>query len=238
MSANVLQFIPSFEIGGSERQGLQIARLLVESGRFTVRLACIHPKGPLLAETERLGFAAPASFTLTSFHGRNTVRQLRRLVSYLRENDIKVLQTYDLYTNIFGMLAGAIARTPVIIAARRETKGIRTNLQEWAERCSFGLSHVVVANSKAVKRELIRSGVTPSRVVIVYNGVNTELIASQPTAQRGDLLDSFGLPRERRFVTIVANMRHAMKDQRTFLRAAKRVRAAFLDAAFLLAGEG
>ena len=146
MSRNVLQFIPSFEMGGSERQGLQITRMLVESRRFNVHLACIHRRGPLLDDAGRLGFDEPPAFPLTSFHDRNTLRQLRRLVSYLREHDIRVLQTYDLYTNIFGMLAATLARTPVRIAARRETKGTRTRLQEWAERRSFALAHVVAAN--------------------------------------------------------------------------------------------
>jgi glycosyltransferase involved in cell wall biosynthesis len=238
MSRNVLQFIPSFEMGGSERQGLQITRLLLESGRFNVHLACIHRRGPLLDEARRLGFAEPPSFPLTSFHDWNTLRQLRRLVSYLREHDIRVLQTYDLYTNIFGMLAATLARTPVRIAARRETKGTRSRLQEWAERRSFALADVVAANSQAVKQELIDNGVSPAKVVVVYNGIDTERIRPQLNGSRGDLAASFNLPTNRRFVTIVANMRHTMKDQPTFLRAAKRVREAFSDAAFVLAGEG
>ena len=50
----------------------------------------------------------------------------------------------------------------------------------------------------------------------------------------------FNLPRdeERRFVTIVANLKYEVKDHRTFLRAAARVRAALPGAAFIIAGEG
>ena len=39
-------------------------------------------------------------------------------------------------------------------------------------------------------------------------------------------------------MTIVANMRHEVKDYPMFLRAARRVRDAVPNAAFLLAGEG
>jgi glycosyltransferase involved in cell wall biosynthesis len=46
-----------------------------------------------------------------------------------------------------------------------------------------------------------------------------------------------GLP-DRRLVTIVANLQHAVKDHPMFLRAAARVRAAIPDAAFVIAGEG
>jgi len=58
--------------------------------------------------------------------------------------------------------------------------------------------------------------------------------------RRDEALAAFNLPSDvpRRFVTIVANMRHAMKDQATFLRAAKLVREVVPQAAFVLAGEG
>src|SRR5205085_8842331 len=62
----------------------------------------------------------------------------------------------------------------------------------------------------------------------------------RPRLARAAALKLFGLPTDgaRRFVTIVANMRHALKDQPTFLRAARRVRERVPAAAFVLAGEG
>jgi glycosyltransferase involved in cell wall biosynthesis len=50
-----------------------------------------------------------------------------------------------------------------------------------------------------------------------------------------------GVPIEnesRRFVTIVANMRHEVKDYPMFLKSARRVMDVFPDCGFLLAGEG
>jgi glycosyltransferase involved in cell wall biosynthesis len=55
---------------------------------------------------------------------------------------------------------------------------------------------------------------------------------------REQVLKELGLPSQRRFVTIVANMRHEIKDHPMFLRMAKRVHEAVPDAAFVLAGEG
>jgi glycosyltransferase involved in cell wall biosynthesis len=55
---------------------------------------------------------------------------------------------------------------------------------------------------------------------------------------REDALSYFRLPSGRRFVSIVANVNHPVKDHPTFLRAARRVRAQVPDAAFVVAGEG
>jgi L-malate glycosyltransferase len=240
MKPNVLIFTGSFDQGGSERQAVQLAGLLRASGRFGVRVACLKDGGVLRGEVERLGLGEVPSFPLTSFYDRNAVAQLRRCARYLRRQKIDVVQTFDFYTNVFGLAASALARVPARIGARRETAGTKTRAQLWTERRAYRLAHAVVANAEAVRRELLAAGVPARKVVTIYNGMDVERVAPRPRLGRAEALRLFGLPAEgaRRFVTIVANMRHAEKDQATFLRAARRVREAVPDAAFVLAGEG
>ena len=241
MKPNVLQLVGSFRQGGSERQAVQVARLLHESGRFHVHVACLEREGVLLKEAERLGLEEIPEFRLGSFYDRNAVRQLKRFARYLRERRIEVVQTYDFYTNVFGMAGATLARIPARIAARRETEGVRTSAQKWTERRAFNLAHIIVANSEAVRREVIKSGVRPGKIVTIYNGMDRARVAPRDSLNRWKVLEELGLPKEtaqRPFVTIVANMHHAMKDQATFLRAARRVRDEVEDAAFVLAGEG
>jgi L-malate glycosyltransferase len=240
MKPNVLQLVSSFRQGGSERQAVQITRNLHKTGRYHLHVACLHREGNLLEEIEPLGLSEIPEFRLGSFYNRNAARQLRRFARYLRERRIDIVQTYDFYTNVFGMTGAWLARVPVRIAARRETEGIRTGAQKFVERRAFSLAHVVVANSEAVRLELIERGVRPEKVVTVYNGMDTSRVAPIESLNREKILEELGLPLEpeRRFVTIVANMHFSMKDQATFLRAAQRVRREVKDAAFILAGEG
>lgn len=240
MKPNVLQLAGSFHQGGSERQAVQTARLLHESGRYNVHVACMERDGVMLGEVERLGLGEIPEFRLNSFYDLNAAKQLRRFAHYLRERRIDVVQTYDFYTNVFGMAGASLARVPVRIAARRETEGVRTPAQKFVERRAFNLAHIIVANSEAVRSEVIKGGIKPRKIVTIYNGMDTTRVAPRERVNREQVLEELGLPVDagRRFVTIVANMRHAMKDQATFLRAAQRVRAVVPDAAFVLAGEG
>ncbi|MEP7198300.1 MAG: glycosyltransferase [Chloroflexota bacterium] len=240
MKSNVLLFIDSFQQGGTERQVVQLTRLLHESGRYQVHLACLSRAGVLRAEVERLGFTDIPAFPLNSFYDRNALVQLRRFVRFLRERKIDIVETHDFYTNIFGMSGATLARTPVRIASRRESDGVRSARQRFIARSAFGLAHVVITNAEAVRQELIVDGVRADKIITIYNGVDTAPIAPPSVAPRAELLTVLGLPadRPRRFITIVANLRHPMKDQQTFLRAARRVRAVVPDAGFVLAGEG
>jgi glycosyltransferase involved in cell wall biosynthesis len=189
----------------------------------------------LLPEAERLGLGEIPEFRLNSFYDPNMLRQLRRCAGLLKTRSIDVVQTFDFYTNVFGLTAAALARVPLRIGARRETAGHRTAAQRWLERRVFQLAHVIIANSEAVRKELTRDGVRASKVVTVYNGVDTDRVT--PLAEAAGLL---GLPSApaRRIVTIVANLRSPYKDYPTFIRAARLVSEAVPEAHFTIAGEG
>jgi glycosyltransferase involved in cell wall biosynthesis len=236
----VLQLIDSFNQGGSERQALQLTRLLAESSRFKVHLACLSPEGSLRPTIEDLDLGEIPSFALTSFYDQNAVRQLRRFVGWLRSSHIDILHTHDFYTNVFGMAGGALGRVPVRIASMRETAGMRSSGQKQLQRVAYSLAHQVVVNSNAVREKLIADGTGAEKVTVVYNGLDARRLIT--SLSRSESLARLGFPADgvyrRRFVSIVANMRHEVKDYPMFLRSAKRVKDAVPDVAFLLAGEG
>jgi L-malate glycosyltransferase len=245
LKSNVLQLIGSFHQGGSERQAVQLTRLLHESKHFKVFVATLDRSGPLATEIERLGFYDVQEYELTSFYDRNAVVQLRRFAGYLEQKNIDVIHAHDFYTNIFGMAAASLARVPVRIASRRES-ATRAAKQRFVERSAYRLAHKVVANCEEVRQQLITEGVPVHKVTTLYNGL--DLSRSSVTFSRDEVLASLGLPvdTKRRFIAIVANMRAhvwepkriCLKDHATFLRAARRVRDTVPDAAFIIAGEG
>jgi glycosyltransferase involved in cell wall biosynthesis len=89
-----------------------------------------------------------------------------------------------------------------------------------------------------VQNQLIREGVSPAKIIQHYNGLDLDRLSVQADLRREDALAGFGLPTDRRYMSIVANLRNPVKDHPMFLRAAARVRAAVPDAAFAIAGEG
>lgn len=244
MRYNALQLIGSFHQGGSERQAVQLTRLLLESGRCNVFLATLNREGVLLEDVNRLGFSEIPEFQLTSFHDLNTVRQVRRFAQYLKKHEIDVVHAHDFYTNIFGMAGAALARVPARIASRRETS-VRRESERFVERCAFRAAHAVVANCEDVRQHLIRSGVPAQKVRTIHNGFDFARLQTAQT-ERKEILRGLNLPESARFVTIMANMRMhvthpepvCLKDHPTFLRAAKRVYENVPDAAFIVAGEG
>ena len=239
MKPRVLQLIGNlYTSGGSERQAVQLVQSLHEGSRYQVFVACMDPTGGWGAELNRMGFSEIPEFRISSFYDHTMIMQLARFVRFLREQKIDVVQTHDFYTNVFGMIGAWLAGTPVRVASRRETTGWRTPAQKFVERRTYQLAHAIVANADAVRKQLIEEGVREDKIVTIYNGLKHDRVA--PRLDRLETFKMFKLPSNGhcRFVTIVANLLHPVKDQATFLRAAQRVRQAVPKARFILAGEG
>jgi glycosyltransferase involved in cell wall biosynthesis len=238
MKPNVLFIIDSFEQGGSERQAMQLLTQLHASGKCRVHLACLQNRGSLRVEADQLGIGKINEYALNNFYDLNFARQLRRLVHFIKENQIDVVHTHCFYTNIFGMTGGFLAGVRARVASKGETDGFRTPLQKCAERAAFRLSHRVIANCLVVRNQLIREGVSPAQIIQHYNGLDLERLKVRASLRRDEALAEFGLPSDRRYLSIVANLRNPVKDHPMFLRAAARVRAAVPESAFAIAGEG
>jgi L-malate glycosyltransferase len=235
---NVLFIIDSFEQGGSERQALQLLRQLHTSGQCRVYLACLQDRGSLRAEADQLGLGEIYEYALTSFYDLNFARQIRRVVHFIKEKKIDVVHTHCFYTNIFGMTGAFLARVPARVTSKGETDGFRTPMQKRAERMAFRLADRVIANCHVVENQLIKEGVDSAKIIQHYNGLDMERLKVRPGLRREEALAAFGLPANRRYVSIVANLHNPVKDHPMFLRAAARVRARVPDAAFAIAGEG
>lgn len=239
MKKNVLQFIGSFHQGGSERQAVQLARLLREDGSFKVSIATLENAGVLREEVEKMGFTEIPEFKLTSFYNANFVKQLLKCANFLRAEKIEIIHTHDFYTNIFGMLAAQIIKVPLAIASKRETGGMRSKMQRRMEKFAFRQANAIVVNSEAVKKYLISEGIPTEKIRVIYNGLDLERLTPK-TTDRKTICSELGLPVEEdiKFITLVANLRHKVKNQPMFLRAAQKVLQKFPNAHFVLAGEG
>jgi len=73
------------------------------------------------------------------------------------------------------------------VAYKGETDGFRTSTQKRLERGAFRLAHRVVANSDAVRNQLIREGVPVEKVVRHYNGLDLGRVKARSDVTRDDI---------------------------------------------------
>jgi glycosyltransferase involved in cell wall biosynthesis len=216
--------LTSFDAGGTERQMSELIRRL-DRGRFALQVACFRREGAWLAPVEAAGLPITA-FPLGSLTSAHAARQLRAFARWCRQHQLQVLQTCDMYGNIFGLAGAALARVPVRIGSRR---GIVSPTGKQSllglQRLGYAAAHRVVANSGAAADRLAAEGVRRKKIIVIPNGIDLEPFSGPTTAPSTPV------------VTTVANLRRG-KGHDVLLRAAARVLRERPDARFQLVGDG
>ena len=111
-------FLTSFDVGGTERQMVELIRRL-DPAEFEVHVGCFHRRGPLTPLVEERA-ASIAEFPIDGFARVRTMRQLIAFAAWCRRLNFRIVQTCELYSNVFGLPAPPMARVPVRIGSRRE----------------------------------------------------------------------------------------------------------------------
>lgn len=196
----------------------------LDRARFLVHVACFRREGAWLPRViERA--ASVVEFPIRGFSRPASVRQLSRFAAWCRRERIAILQTCDLYANVFGLLGGALAGVPLRIASRRELNPDKTAGQLRLQRLAYRFADRVVANSPAAAAFLADEGVPRSMIAIVANGLDADAFVQRP-------------PREQvRRVITVANLR-TEKSHETLIAAAALLSRSCPELRYVIVGDG
>lgn len=238
--ARVLHLITSFDMGGTERQAVELLKR-IDRRRFDISLAVFRLEGPLYRELSTI-FPSPPQFPLTSFYNLNAAKQLMRLRALMIERRVEILHAHDFYAGTFGVAAARLAGVRVI-ASQRHIRLSDRRAHDWATRFTHRLANRVLVNSEAIRDHLLAGGyASPEKIVVIRNGLSEKLerAALDKTSRarrREELLQELKLHPDAKLIGLVARM-EPVKGHRYFMEAAREIAAVEPKAHFLLVGDG
>lgn len=224
-------FLPA---GGTETQLLHVLERL-DRHRFDPTLFCLQG-----SEWLRDGFDRCPHQVLDLHLGRSpsVLAGVWRFSRILRSGGYDVVQTHFRDSNIVGVLAGALAGVPHIVSTRR-------GVPYWSTKAGLVFLRLLnrrvdrfLANSRATAERLCATeGVDPSRVRVIYNGLEPHIFRSSSPANRESLRSALGIPPGAPVVGVVANLR-PVKGLDDFVRATALVARELDEVRFLIVGQG
>ncbi|MEW6734118.1 MAG: glycosyltransferase [Acidobacteriota bacterium] len=226
-------FTLGFFTGGTERQIIELVKG-IDRNRFDCSIAVARPGGELECELASYGLKIE-SFPITSLRDLNGVRQLLRLRKFLIEKKIELLHTFSLLGNTFGVLAGLLARIPIIITSRRDMNG--TEYLPPYGRCQSYFSHWVdhiTTNAVAIKGMLVaREKVSPDKISVIENGLDLSQFSN--LRDRSEIRQQLGISEDAPVIGMVAVFK-PIKGHIYLFQAVKQLLATFPQLRVLLIG--
>lgn len=220
MPVNILYVIDSLHPGGTEKQLLQLMRHL-DHERFQPHLCTLKGAGGLAAEIDM----PQLSLSFQSFTRPSLVPALARLIDYVRQHEIRIIQTFFQDPFLLAALAQPFAKVK-LIGSFRDMGFWRTTAESRKMRFSYRSFSGFIANAQAVKDHFVQvDGLPSAKIRVIYNGIVQEKGAA--VTRRSDPV-----------VGIVANCNRAVKRVDDFVRAAAKVHQQRPDVKFVVIGDG
>jgi glycosyltransferase involved in cell wall biosynthesis len=230
---SVLLVCGSFNLGGTERNVLQIATGL-DPGRFAVSVLAFVGSGPLRQPMEARGI--PVADLQWSFDPRRLREDFERLRAHIAATGPDIVHVFNYPTIYFGIAAGVAAQVPARLVA---VQGQDT-WKGWLERIMDRLIRkgvtLYIADGDGARRFAIHhQGLDPRRIQLIYDGPDVDGL--QASAAPAVLRQRLGLRADTPTVGVVARLQDAHKGQSVFLRSIAQLPAR-IPCQFVLVGGG
>ncbi len=220
----ILHIVTDTNFGGA---GQYLLYLLTQPAfhKVDVKVAC--PDGELARRLNIAGInRVPISGKDISFSFGLTL-ELKRLIRDVKPD---IVHTHSCLS---GRISAKLSRIPVVYTKHGQVKPVRGRLKKWLNRVmSDVFSDGIIAVSQKVYRELVASGVKPSRVVCVMNGIDVSAFTPK------DARHLSGQSPKRNIVVGTAARLDPVKALDVLIDAARMVMNSLPEARFLIAGAG
>lgn len=223
-------------VGGAEQQLLELVRGM-NKARFQPVVASLYSGGPLESEVREVPGVELISLNRK---GKYDFSVLFSVLQLMRQKKVDIIQPFLTPATFFGILPASINRIPVKIITER--CGLRKDTSPGnrfyraAEDFLTRFASLVVPNSEAGRSYLLDRGIAPSRIKVIYNGVNLSRLTPDP-AKVAQIKEEMQLPHNGKVIGIVARL-HPAKGHDTFLRAAKIISESIPQTRFAVVGDG
>ncbi|KPK41891.1 MAG: hypothetical protein AMJ78_04200 [Omnitrophica WOR_2 bacterium SM23_29] len=218
------------KIAGAEKSLILLAKILNSDYRLNV----ICPMNSALQQKMKLMgincYHLPSRSFSSYFSFLGMIACLLRslqLLSITLSKKVDLIHANNFYSLIVSLLPATISRKKLIWHARDyHCYSLLTRICGWFCRR-------IIAVSQSVKDNLIKQGVNPAKIEVVYNGVELPLLTTPPLIEIPKMQDNAG---SKKFIFAAIGQFVPWKKQTLFLKAISRI-ASQLNAEFFLIGD-
>lgn len=233
----VLFPITDLATDGAQRQLLELVKGL-DKNCFKPVVLTLKPGGPMEREFREVPQVEVLSLDR---RGKYDLLGVFKVWGILRRMKADVVQPFLTPATFFGLLPALLSRTPVKIVTERAGPGARNARLGYrfylkAEDLLTRFADWSVANSQAGREYLIRRGINPARIRVIYNGINlSRLTADKEGVQK--VRRRLDVPPDGKVVGMMARL-FPVKNHAMFLQAAALINQVIPDTRFALVGDG
>jgi len=229
---NILHIVSRLPVGGVENMILQEISGY-DSKRFNASVCCMKEGGEIAKALEAAGLTVNILHKMKG-HGFD-FSLIKALYTVIKKGNIHILRTHQYHANLYGRIAGTLARVPVIIPTFHNVYE-SPNKPKLHRRLFNSIlavsSDALIGVSESVVSDIMKFDmVNPQKVKVIYNGI--DLREFRITISKAEARRLFGLPEDSIIIGTTGRLTE-QKGHRYLIEAAARLQGSCL----VIAGDG
>lgn len=229
MKKGVLILVDELKLAGAEKLAVNIAIKLNASTRYTP-IVCATRYG---GESEETLNDNKIKYTVLQREHAYQVHKFRYLTRIIKAHNIRIVHSHKTGSSFWGGIMGTLNGVQATIAhVHGKGNDWKTSV---TEKASAGLSDKIITVSEFERKRLIEmQGISASKIVTIYNGINSLNYQSEPNIEAKSNL---GVDPRNSIIGISAELR-IEKRHEVLLRAANEVLRDHDNVYVLIIGDG
>ena len=224
----ILYLHEAAQVSGAENSLLNLVRM-IDRNTFNPVFAC-PDTGPFASKISGSGVKVhPITFPAVR-RMAGVASTVRRLCMIVEKEGVDLIHSNSIRTHIYAAITGKFKKIPVVWHQRNL---LIDELADPDRILSF-IPDRIICNSHAVAKRFVVNGRLPEKVIVIYNGVDTNIF--RPRIDRGDIRRKLGIAAGE-IVVGIASRFHPNKGHAVFFEAASILKASGLYCKFLVAGD-
>jgi len=224
---NILYLHNATYLGGAEKSLLMIVDN-IDKDRFNPIFAC--PSNGIFAEELKKREIKVENVEYAKIRGikgvMNTVNTLKKII---KDNDIKLLHSNDLRTNLYASFVGKFYHIPVIWHARNLIYKELIDYEKWL---SF-LPDTIICNGEGIAKRFSFFGKIFKKIKIVYTGIDVNKY--NPNIDSSSIRKELNIKKDEIVLAVIGRIGEG-KGQDDFIKASSIVAKQFVNVKFLIVG--
>ncbi len=219
---------------GTEKQLLMLLNGL-DRTQFSPYLICLRNSEWL----DKQKFPFPLIvYNLKRIFSLSFLKHLRKFIHFVQSEQLDIVQMFFVDGNIFGITGARLAGCKNVISSRR-------NMGDWHNRLHISILRFLrrwtghyLSNSEAAAAKTVEvEGVLPSRITVIYNGLDLQRFQSLSPDKRSKQRREWNIADNETLIGTVANLR-SVKNVASFIRTATQLDRDFPSLKYVVVGDG
>lgn len=165
----IIDFLVGF--GGTEKHLLQLVKN-IDCKTFECYLFAFESKSNFLKKYFENCPCHILPFSLNKIYDLQAFRVALKLIRFLKEEQIDIVQTFHFGSDFYGTQVARLAKVPLTISSRRDLGSYRTGHYRIADRLIRPLVHRYLSVCDTVTDSMVKEGIQKDKITRIYNGID------------------------------------------------------------------